>query len=27
VVAAPLEGSERERVYTEQARRYPGFAE
>ena len=25
--ARPLEGSERDRVYAEQARRYPGFAE
>lgn len=25
--ATPLEGSERDRVYAEQARRYPGFAE
>lgn len=25
--AAPLQGDERDRVYTEQARRYPGFAE
>jgi deazaflavin-dependent oxidoreductase (nitroreductase family) len=27
VTATPLEGSERDRIYAEQARRYPGFAE
>ncbi len=25
--ASPVEGSERDRIYTEQAQRYPGFAE